>query len=279
MSIQIRAMTPADSAAGLALTRQLGWPHRLEDWQQLIALGEGVVAEEQGQHLGGALGWRWGEHAATIGLVIVAESARGRGVGQQLMRALLAAFPGCRVLLHATPLGRPVYEKLGFRVCGRVWQHQVRALPAAPPVEVPAGLQLRAATPQDSAVLNALDYRASGMQRDRLLQTLLSETVVLTDRTGTVTGFASVRRFGHGYTIGPLVAADRAAAQALMAHRMQRLQGQFVRIDTPDAALAAWAQQQGLPQVDDPVVMVHGTPWQAAAGDARTWLLVSPALG
>lgn len=279
MSIVLRAMTVADREAGFALTQQLGWAHRREDWEQLIALGDGVVAEEQGNYLGGAIGWRWGAHAATIGLVIVDRSARGRGIGQQLMRALLEKYPGCSVRLHATDMGQPLYEKLGFTPCGRIWQHQTPALKIAPPVALPPGLSLRAATPQDSAALNALDYQANGMQRDRLMHLLLGQAVVLEDAAHRLQGFASLRRFGHGFTLGPVIARDLAGAKALMAQSLQDLQGQFVRIDTPSPALAAWADSLGLQQVDAPAAMVHGTPRQAAAEGVQTFALVSPALG
>lgn len=56
MNSILRAMTLADAEAGYRLTQQLGWAHRREDWQQLIALGEGVVVEAQGDYLGGAIG-------------------------------------------------------------------------------------------------------------------------------------------------------------------------------------------------------------------------------
>lgn len=60
---------------------------------------------------------------ATAGIYNVAtlEAARGRGIGTALTATLmeLARTLGCNeVILHATEVGRPVYEKLGFEtVC------------------------------------------------------------------------------------------------------------------------------------------------------------------
>ena len=44
--MKIRTMTPQDLAACVALTQEVKWPHRLADWQLMLALGEGLVAEQ-----------------------------------------------------------------------------------------------------------------------------------------------------------------------------------------------------------------------------------------
>ncbi|ATO32478.1 Acetyltransferase [Dickeya dianthicola RNS04.9] len=72
------------------MTQQMNWPHRLEDWQDALLLGEGLVAEEQGQPVGTALCWRWGERWATIGLVVVDGRQQGRGIGRALMTQAMA---------------------------------------------------------------------------------------------------------------------------------------------------------------------------------------------
>src|SRR5262249_39239310 len=52
-----------------------------------------------------------------IGLVFVAPLMRGRGLGSMLTRAGLAQLSHCRtVLLAASDMGRPIYERLGFEV-------------------------------------------------------------------------------------------------------------------------------------------------------------------
>lgn len=276
MSMTLRDITATDAAAGHALTQQAGWPHRIEDWQQLIALGEGVVMEEAGRVTGCALGWRWGSTAATIGLVVVDQTARGRGIGRRLMQALIARFAGCTLRLHATEMGKGLYAQLGFRECGQVWQYQTAALAAPPAVPLPPALRLEPACSAAYADMCALDRQATGLQRARLLQQLLPGSVLVRDAQS-VQGFASLRRFGRGWTIGPVIARDGTVAQALIAALLHTLTGQFVRLDTPDAGLAAWLATLGLQQVDAPHIMVHGTPWRTT-GDIHCFALVSPAL-
>lgn len=264
MSLTVRAMTPDDIEQCLTLTQVLKWPHRREDWQLALQLGEGTVIEEQGRLIGSAVLWRWGDRAATVGLVIVDNQQQGRGLGKQLMLAQLEKLPDYNVRLHATEMGKGLYEKLGFVSCGEIRQHQTRAVSTLPEVVIPAGLQLRPATQADHATLVTLDQQAHGMHRPALIDHLLRDcqTVLLQNAEQQIQGFASLRRFGHGWAIGPVIAADFPAAQALVASLMQSLQGQFLRIDT-DAALplAAWLESLGIPEVDAPTTMVRGTPW------------------
>ncbi len=53
MTTIFRAMNAQDLQYYYAMTQQLKWPHRPEDWQQ--ALGDGVVIKEQGKLLGSAI--------------------------------------------------------------------------------------------------------------------------------------------------------------------------------------------------------------------------------
>ncbi|WP_312837270.1 GNAT family N-acetyltransferase, partial [Pantoea sp.] len=157
MSMTLRPMQAGDIGQAFALTQKLKWPHRREDWQQALALGEGIVALEQDQVIGSAIAWRWGDDYATIGLVIVDDRQQGRGIGKQLMLTLLERLSGYNVRLHATEMGRGLYEKLGFVATGRIKQLQTRARAAPPPLALPAGLQLRRAAPQDAQRLTLLD--------------------------------------------------------------------------------------------------------------------------
>lgn len=264
MSLIIRAMTPDDLDPCFTLTQALKWPHRREDWALALQLGEGTVIEEQGKLIGSAVLWRWGDSAATLGLIIVDIQQQGRGLGKQLMLAQLEKLPDCNVRLHATGMGKGLYEKLGFVSCGEIRQHQTREVTTLPDIVLPAGMQLRPATQADHATLVTRDQQANGMHRPALIAHLLRDcqTVILEDAQQQIKGFASLRRFGHGWAIGPVIAADFPTAQALVASLMQSLRGQFLRIDTDGALpMTTWLESLGIPQVDAPTTMVRGTPW------------------
>lgn len=277
--VVLRPMTADNLEAAHALSLRVHWPHRLADWQFNSEFGSGVVAERDGELVGTAQSWLWGDAHATIGLVIVDPRCQGRRVGFRLMQALLAPLAGRSVLLHATPEGRGLYERLGFVRTGEVRQHQGTALPA-PLVALAAGWRLRPADHNDTATLAALDAQARGMPRTAMLTALLgsADTVVL-DHQAQARGFAMLRRFGRGLAIGPVVAPDADGAKALIAHLVGLSAGKFVRIDVDfDSGLTEWLESLGLMRVDAPTAMVRG-PAPAPSQGVRLYGLVNQALG
>lgn len=272
-------MDAADLAGAHALSVEVHWPHRLVDWEFAFGLGEGLVAERDGEVVGTALCWRWGARHATAGLVIVAPQCQGRRIGQHLLQGLLDGLQGRTVLLHATPEGRGLYERLGFAATGEVRQQQGLAV-QAPLVALGRGVRLRPLSRRDAPQLVALDGAACGMPRDVLVRRLLDagDTVVL-DRDGEARGFAVMRRFGRGQVIGPVVAPDVAGARALIAHWVNRCAGKFVRVDIDFASgLTEWLESLGLQRVGGPAAMVRG-PALVRSAEARQYALVSQALG
>jgi len=281
MTLEIKAMNETHLDAAYALTQQLKWPHRRSDWQQALLLGEGLAAEEHGTLVGTLLFWRWGKDYATLGLVIVDDAQQGRGIGKQLMQAALARLEGSNVRLHATAAGQPLYEKLGFVATGHVEQHQCREL--APVAAIACGPQqrMRSAGVQDAALLTALDRQAHGQQRPLLITHLLerAERFLVLEENGTAAGFASLRRFGHGYAIGPIVARNLANAKLLVSELLSGVAGQFVRIDSDrSAGLGPWLNTLGLVEVDAPTTMVKGQPWQPESGGMQAFGLMSQAM-
>lgn len=273
--VNLRAMTPQDLDDCVALTQEVKWPHRLADWQQMLQLGEGVVAEQQGQVAGTLLFWRWGTQRASLGVIIVAGALRGQGIGKMLLRHALQQLDGWQLHLHATAAGAPLYRKMGFVAAGEVIQYQTPAL-IPPPVSGP----VQDAQPGDLPALAQLDEQANGFQRLNLLQQLWRSgaRITLLRQQGEPLGFAVTRRFGHGYVIGPVIAPDNAGAQQLIADAMQPLAGAFVRIDSrSEAGLGAWLQAVGLQPVDNPLRMVRGSDWQPQRMTA--WSLMSQAMG
>ena len=274
----------ADIEGAHALSQQFSWPHRAEDWRFAAAIGEGFVVKEGERVVGTALCWRWGEHGATLGLVIVSGDQQGRGIGRMLMERLLDTLGPRMTVLHATPAGQPLYEKLGFRKVGLLHQHQGSGF-VAPTIAPPPGEHLRALEPRDTPQLIELASRASGLDRHALLPALLdiSEGVALV-RGDTLLGFALLRPFGRGHAIGPVVAfADNGLqtqrAQALIANRLAANAGAFTRIDTPDEqGLGPWLESIGLARVDTVVKMArNGAPAHDPA--ALQFAIVNQALG
>ena len=262
--ITYRAFTGDDIAAAHALTVELKWPHRADDWRFVVQAGAGFVAEVAEGVIGTALYWTYGAERASLGMVIVSPAWQGRGIGKRLMELVLERLGGRVTFLHATPAGQPLYEKLGFRAVGTLDQHQGAAF-QPPLVSLPPGERLRPLGSSDTPQLIELASRACGLDRGDVLPALLeSADGIALDHDGELLGFALFRRFGRGFAIGPVVAPDApdsSRAKALISHWLALNEGVFVRIDTPgDSGLTEWLDGLGLPRVDTVVRMVLNGP-------------------
>jgi len=279
--VVLRPMTAADLPHAHALSAELRWPHRPADWEQAFSHAEGIAVERDGELVATGLRWLWGKTHATIGLVIVSPACQGRRIGHRLMSALLDGLDGRTVLLHATPEGRGLYERLGFVRTGEMRQHQGIALPA-PLVALQPGWRLRPAGLNELPALQALDAAARGMPRDALIADLLqgADACVVLDHDNQPKGFAMLRRFGRGHAIGPVVAPCTEGAKALIAHLAGMNAGAFTRIDIDfDSGLAEWLESIGLLRVDAPTTMVRGEPLAAAPEGPSLFAIVTQAVG
>jgi predicted GNAT family N-acyltransferase len=277
---EYRAMQASDIDAAWSLSTDQHWSHRPVDWQDALALGDGIVVVADDQLVGTAMRWRWGDGHATVGLVIVAEEMRGRRIGSALMNRLLDGLEDCSVSLHATEEGRGLYERLGFVRTGEIRQHQ--GTPAgAPLIALDEGWRLRPLDRSDESTLFELDARARGWPRPQLLRLWLdsAERVVALDHDGTLDGYAILRRFGRGVVIGPVVASDDLGARALIAHLVNLAAGRFVRIDLDfDSGLTTWLEELQLHRAGTVTAMTRGR-LQRNARDVRLFALATQALG
>ena len=114
---QIRELGAGELDDALALSTSAGWNQQLEDWRMLrtLAAPAAFAAVIDGRLTGTALAIDYGGFS-WIAMMLVEPAARGQGVGTRLLAAALSAVPPNRpVRLDATPAGRPLYQKFGFK--------------------------------------------------------------------------------------------------------------------------------------------------------------------
>lgn len=253
------AMQARHLSQAAELTKALGWPARLEDWQTAFELGRGFAVEIDGDLVGTALWWPYGSTHGSTGMIIVADKAQRRGIGARLMERLLADAQGRTIILNSTVAGQALYKRLGFEPYDLVRQHQ--AVLDTPP-ELDPSVSLRELAAQDMPDIVALDAAAAGMPRAEMLETICaqSESLVI-ERDGSVVGYGCVRPWGRGLVIGPVIAQDASDAKALIAALAARHKGEFVRIDvSKSSGISSWLVDIGLPQTDEVVTMSLGPP-------------------
>ncbi|MHA6232967.1 GNAT family N-acetyltransferase [Pseudomonas fluorescens group sp. PF-69] len=274
-----RPMTPADVPLAHALSIQLKWPHRLEEWAMLQRIAQGFVVEDGGRLIGTSFTCAQGDYA-TIGLVIVSDEYQGQGIGRKLMELALEACGSRTAMLNATLAGAPLYASQGFIDFGHIQQHQGHALPPVPN-DLPAGEHCRPLTEADRSDQVELANAGSGLNRQAVLNDLFDsvEHSVGIEREGQLRAFAMLRPFGRGRCIGPVIAESPEQAKHLIAVLLAQVPDAFVRMDIPsDSGLAHWLEEAGLKQVDTVAQMARGTPPQAIGG-VRQFALVTQAIG
>lgn len=282
-AVIVRRMRAEDVPAGLALTQSVGWSHRLHDWQLHFELGSGWVACDEWEAVAGtAMGWAYGDTAATLGLIVVHPDQQGRGIGRRLMSVVMNDASARSMQLVATPAGLKLYRESGFEEAGGIEQHQGTALPGASALCLP-GVGTRAMRRADLAAIGELDAQSFGAPRTALMSALFERGAgIVAERAGRVIGFAMTRPAGSGTSIGPVVADDVFMARLLITSCLEAARG-TLRIDIPtgDPELSEWLTARGLPCVDRVTLMRRGA-WAHSAPDqsaVRAFALVSQALG
>jgi ribosomal protein S18 acetylase RimI-like enzyme len=277
--ITFRRFGEHDIEAAHKLSMAVRWPHRADDWKFIQRLGAGYVAQAGETLVGTALCWSHGPEFASIGMVIVGADYQGRGLGRELMSLAIRELGKRNINLYATPAGISLYQKLGFEENHQIHQHQGSVF-APKLMSLQPGERIRPLGSRDGAKLAALGTRASGMPRATVMAALMevAEAVVI-DRYDEVIACAMLRRFGHGYVIGPVIAPDIERAKALICHWAGTYAGAFIRIDVgAGSGLSAWLDEIGLVQVDTVVGMVRGEA-PLPEKNLRQYAVISQALG
>jgi ribosomal protein S18 acetylase RimI-like enzyme len=191
------------AAFGPTVARLIAFPRSNPHGHLLVARAGRSLVGAVGCLSFGATGW--------IGALGVAPRARRRGLGTELTTAAIDHLRerGARtVLLFATDLGRPVYERLGFAVEGEATAWRGTA------GQVSDGVSVRRLCEEDRACVVALDREATGERREPLLDALVPLSGLAVERDGAMVGWAARSPYGAGVSI---CAREPDAGAALMA--------------------------------------------------------------
>lgn len=266
-SFMVDRLGPQDLEGALRLSTQAGWNQIAADWTRLLDLSpEGCLAGRlDGALVATATLASYGDRAHWIGMVLVDEALRGKGLGSQMLARVVERGRGLEGVtgLDATDLGRPVYLKQGFADVAPIdrWAGILKAQGAGDPVEMLDRSNF------DEIV--TLDHASCGADRSDLLLHLMHEPGVfaLVSRRDTATGFAFLRPGLKSPHVGPVVALDEAAGIGLL-NRLSRLtEGAPVLLDAlRDPFSSALLHRHGLMVVRRLTRMTLGAPHPVLMG-------------
>lgn len=240
----IRVLTHDDLGACLNLSQPAGWNQTEGDWRRALELQpDGCFAAVQdGVVIGTCTVCAFGP-VAWVAMMLVDPAHRSRGIGRALMEHALAFLDALKVRsvrLDATPMGQPLYEKLGFVSQFRL----ARYAGTLPPDDSPPSPDVMPVSAERWEELAAMDEHVTRTDRRKLLRYLFNK------QPGEVRfvegrGWMTCRQGAVAVQFGP---CEGEAGDLLLSDAFRRYAGRHVYIDIPEmnAAARALAEERGL---------------------------------
>jgi predicted N-acetyltransferase YhbS len=283
MNFIIRCLCPDDLVPVDRLRAELGWNDTIADWERLLSLSpEGCFAAEQnGQVVGTCTSVCYGNALAWVGMMMVHPAHRRKGIGSALLRCCVDHLRqrGVRsIKLDATPMGQPLYARIGFVPEWTLARWEYRGSPMA---VQPASECIQPLAGKHWPAILALDAQALGVPRGRLLRSLAaaSRRALVYERGGSILGFGMLRDGALASCLGPVVAGFQAGerlARCLLSGQGDRP----VFWDIPDRNEGAslLARQLGFAFLT-PLTRMYLDTNPVPSDPSRIWAIADPAAG
>ncbi len=256
----LRRLTSADAETCAMIANRVGWSHSTSNWHQFVHWGGNgaLCLTVDGRIVTTAVALIYSERLAWVGAVITDPDYQGRGLAKTIMAAVMdytAKQHVQSVMLDASPLGFPIYEKLGFR---SLYKMEVWTGNAVSVLHTPAML----ATEADQADVIALDAHWMGLERRQVIQDIWQPGHVwVTRENGALTGYLMAQADHRGVHLGPWYHRTPEGANDLLLTALSTFSGQSVRMQIPEVNTAALSlvEHQGLSCSRFCTRMVYGT--------------------
>jgi GNAT superfamily N-acetyltransferase len=253
--MNIRPMTRDELNTLVGWAASEGWNPGLDDAEIFWATDPDgfIVAEMNGELVGGGSIVTYGKKYGFMGLFIVRPEYRGHGLGDQLWherkRRLLARLDAdASVGMDGVFSMQDYYARGGFRFVCRDLRFEGRGTE----LRQPEGIIDASSLPFER--IDAYDRRHFPAPRSTFLRGWLDRpgghAVALVDGEE-VSGYAVMRPCRTGHKIGPLFAASAAVAESLLVALASRVPGEPIFLDVPEVnrdALAL-AARHGMKEV------------------------------
>lgn len=258
--LQIRNLRPGEIGLAVDWAAAEGWNPGLAD-AACFAIPDAqgfFVGEIDGAPVATVSCVNYDDRFAFLGFYIVRERFRGGGHGMRIWNAAIAHAGGRVIGLDGVVAQQENYKKSGFRLAYANIRHGgVVAAPAKPPAGIVALDQI------PLAIVEADDATVFPAVRSAFLRAWINTSghvgrALLRD--GRLAAWGVIRPCRTGHKIGPLVADDRTAAEAVAQALLGSTGGGEIFLDVPavNGEAIALAQSFGLAPVFETARMYTG---------------------
>ncbi len=259
-SFTIRTMRPEEISLAVDWAAAEGWnPGRADASCFASVDAEGfLIGELDGVPAATVSCVNYDARFAFLGFYIVRADLRGKGYGLRIWNAAIA-HAGARVVgLDGVTAQQANYRKSGFQLAyANVRYGGTVATPAAPRADIIALNEV------PFAAVEADDATVFPARRSAFLRAWIGSpghAGCAAMRDGRLAGWGVIRPSRAGFKIGPLVADDRAGAEAVLSALIAKVGGGEIFLDVPavNREAVALAQDFGLAPVFETARMYTG---------------------
>jgi len=259
---EIRTMRPEEIAIAVEWAAREGWNPGLSDAACFATVdSEGFLIElKDGEPIATISAVNYDDHFTFMGFYIVRPDMRGQGHGWQLFQAAVA-HSGNRVRGgDGVVEQQDNYRKIGFQLAYRNFRYGGELAAPGLPADAPA---LNALTDIPLSIVAADEATVFPAQRIEFLRSWISapgHNGCALVRDGDLSAWGVIRRCRVGHKIGPLIADDRAGAEAVLDGLLAAAGGGQVFLDVPEVnkEAVALAEARGLKPVFETARMYTG---------------------
>jgi len=260
--VTFHTMTADDQKFFLGLIETVGWGLTEADYRRMLAFSPGGMfkAAVGGVDVGVVVTVEYGD-VAWIGNLVVAPGARGRGVGEALMRRGMDHLLGCGVRsirLDAVQKAIPLYRRLGFRE--EYWSLRYTGRASRGPVA-----SVEPMRGGDLDAVEELDHAFFRGRRGRLLRWVYDAFPGLCFASwegGTLTGYIMAKDGSDSVKVGPWICRPgyEGAAEALLRSLMNTRVGEDVWVGCPEGngSSVAVLERNGFTSLPSSLRMCYG---------------------
>ncbi|MCU5461897.1 MULTISPECIES: GNAT family N-acetyltransferase [Bacillus cereus group] len=266
LELEIRVERLKEEQIGdiVALSSYIGWDYNREEIETIFDSGIVYGAWNERENLiASAAIILYGEKLASIGMVIVHPDYKGRGIGKAITNLCIKSVSvQTPIMLIATDEGKPLYEKLGFRVVSYVSKYICNSYNVN---DYCVGNEdyMMNYEECDLEEIIKLDECAFGTNREEFLTKRMMQSeqcIVVKDKEQNVLGYGLSIQTPENKIIGPVVARDDAMAMRIV-HYLARGHHGKLRMDVPEGKkdFVKELEITGFQKVNTPPIMMKNS--------------------